>query len=61
MNSIEKAVKRLMSGSGPGDKNDAVGEVSSQEQNTSYDPQLSSDKVLCHIDLKKLKENSTEP
>ncbi|MCI0505896.1 MAG: XrtA-associated tyrosine autokinase [Gammaproteobacteria bacterium] len=57
MNSIEKAVKRLMSGSNPDNKNNIVGEAASMGHVVSYDPQPSGDKVVCHIDVEKLKQN----
>ena len=57
MNSIEKAVKRLMSGSAPDRQNNAIGEAAPLAHAASYDTQLMGDKVVCRIDVEKLKQN----
>ena len=56
MNSIEKAVKRLMSGSRAED-NKAVGQASVAMENFQpYDPHLDSGNAVCHIAVEKLKD-----
>ena len=58
MNSIEKAVKRLMSGSTPDQKHRVVvGQTTPLERSVPYEPQLNIEKVVCRLDLEKLKQN----